>query len=237
VREPEEVERLWFPAPVALAVLDCVPPEADHARLLRMKLEAKQRQTTGQRRTHLASLTLVLEADHEVVCVAHDIDFTARMLLPPCRHRQVERVVEVDVRQERADHPALRRPLLHHLELAVLHHACVQPFQQQPNEARIADPVLDELPHPFVLDRVEERADIGIEHPAYLPAQRDRQCIQSVVLIPAGPESVREAQEHRLVDRLQDHLHRLLDDLVLDGRDAERPRATIALRDVHTPYR
>src|SRR4051794_22154698 len=46
------------------------------------------------------------------------------------------------------------------------------------------------------------------------------------------PEPVAEPQELRLVDRREDRHHRGLDDLVLDGGDAERPLRAIRLWDV-----
>ena len=45
-------------------------------------------------------------------------------------------------------------------------------------------------------------------------------------------EPVAEPQELRLVDRREDRHHRRLDDLVLDGGDAERPLPAIGLWDV-----
>ena len=54
---------------------------------------------------------------------------------------------------------------------------------------------------------------------------------------PPRSEPVAEAQELRLVDRRQDHDHRHLDDLVLDGDNAERPFSAVGLRDHHPPRR
>src|SRR5262249_45198039 len=51
------------------------------------------------------------------------------------------------------------------------------------------------------------------------------------------PESVREADEFRLVDRLQQPPHRLLDDLVLQRRDTDRPRRAVPFRDLDAAYR
>ena len=52
------------------------------------------------------------------------------------------------------------------------------------------------------------------------------------MLATPGTEPVAETQKLRLVNRRQEHDHRHLDDLVLDGRDAERPFFTVGLRDV-----
>jgi hypothetical protein len=48
------------------------------------------------------------------------------------------------------------------------------------------------------------------------------------VLAPSRPEAVREAQEVHLVDRLQNKHHRLLDDLVFQAQDTERPLRAVA---------
>src|SRR5512132_1523706 len=97
--------------------------------------------------------------------------------------------------------------------------------------------MLDELLHPSMVDRVEERPDVRIEHPVHLLlADGYRERIQGIVRRPAGPEAVRKSEEHALIDGLRYPPHRVLDDLVFQGGDAERPRA-IALRDVHSADR
>ena len=60
----------------------------------------------------------------------------------------------------------------------------------------------------------------------------DPERVQRVVLAAPGPEPVREAQEVLLVDRVEDRHDRLLDDLVLQGRDAQRSLSPVRLRDV-----
>jgi hypothetical protein len=52
------------------------------------------------------------------------------------------------------------------------------------------------------------------------------------VLATSGSEPVAEPLELRLVDRRQKHHHRCLDDLVLQGSDAERPLSAIRLGNV-----
>ena len=51
---------------------------------------------------------------------------------------------------------------------------------------------------------------------------RHRECVQCVVLAAFGPEPVAEAEEVGLEHLVQDRHTRLLDDLVLQRRDAER---------------
>ena len=87
-----------------------------------------------------------------------------------------------------------------------------------------------------MVDGVEERLDICVEHPADLPLDRFGESIERVVLRPSWSKPVRDPDKLRLVDRLEHHLHRLLDDLVFQRRDAERSRPPIAFRDVHAPH-
>jgi hypothetical protein len=69
------------------------------------------------------------------------------------------------------------------------------------------------------------------------PGDPEGERIQRIVLGAPRSEPVGEAEEVRLVDRVQ-HLHqRPLDDLVLECRDAERPLPAVGLRDVLPPRR
>jgi len=82
-------------------------------------------------------------------------------------------------------------------------------------------------------DLVEKGLDVAIEHPVDAPpADPERERIQRLVLIALRSEPVAEAQELRLIDRRQDCHHRRLDDLVLQGSDAERPLPAIRLRNI-----
>jgi len=76
------------------------------------------------------------------------------MALPPLLDPQIERVVQVDVGQQRADAAALNRPTSLCVRPALFQHTGVQPLADQTHDARIGHPVLDELDQPVVLDRV-----------------------------------------------------------------------------------
>src|SRR5207248_8668201 len=54
--------------------------------------------------------------------------------------------------------------------------------------------------------------------------------IQRIMLATSGPQPVAEPQELLLVDRRKERHQRCLDDLVLDGGDAERPLFAVRLR-------
>ena len=118
-----------------------------------------------------------------------------------------------------------------------LHDAGVQPLDDQPDNPLVPDSVLKKPDQPAPRNRVEEFADVTIDHPVNLaPLDADRERIERIMRPTPGPEPVAEPQELRLVNRRQDYLrHSLLDDFVLYGRDAERSCAAIRLRNVHPP--
>ena len=126
---------------------------------------------------------------------------------------------------------ALRRPFLHLDHASIFEHACRQPFGNQPDDSPVANPMLDEADQPIPADLVEKGLNVAIEHPIDPPLpDPERERIQRLMLVALRSETVAEAQERRLIDRRQDCHHRSLDDLVLYGRDAERPLSAIRLR-------
>ena len=101
--------------------------------------------------------------------------------------------------------------------------------------ALVADTVLDKPHHPLVADVVEEPFDVGVQYPVHRPMlNADHQRVQGVVLAPSGSKPVGEADEVRLVDRIEHLDHRALDDLVLEPRDAERALSPVRFWDVGT---
>ena len=96
--------------------------------------------------------------------------------------------------------------------------------------------MLEEPHHPFVVDRVEERADVGVEHPVHpFLMDADPESVQRLMLASPFTEPVGKAEEVRLIDGVQHRRHGVLDDLVLQGGDAERALPPVRFRDVGTP--
>src|SRR6516164_5957275 len=88
--------------------------------------------------------------------------------------------------------------------------------------------MLEEPHHPFVVDRVEERADIGVEHPVHpFLMDADPESIQRLMLASPFTEPVRKAKEVRLIDGVQYRRHGVLDDFVLQRGNAERPEFAV----------
>ena len=64
--------------------------------------------------------------------------------------------MKIYVGQQRRCTTALGRPFFRACSFPFLHHASVQPFLDEPHDAPICYPVLDELHQPFVRQRIEK---------------------------------------------------------------------------------
>jgi site-specific DNA recombinase len=131
---------------------------------------------------------------------------------------------------------ALPRPSVTDGHDPVFHDARLEPFADQADDAPVADPMLHEPYEPFLVHRVEERLDVGVQYPAHLPAvDPNTERIQRIVRAASRPEPVRDSEEVFLVDRVQQRDHRPLDDLVLQGRDRERALPAVRLGYIDPP--
>src|SRR4029077_16278083 len=181
-------------------------------------------------------VAFVLEADDEVVGVAHDDHVARGLTLSPAVGPEVEHVVQIDVGQERRDHRALPCPPLTDGHDPVFHDARLEPFADQADDTPVADPMLQVPDEPFMVHLVEERLDVGVQYEAHLLAvDSDAERVQRVVRAAPRPESVREPEEVLLIDRVQQRDYRPLNDLVLQGSNRERALSAIWLGNVHSP--
>ncbi len=151
--------------------------------------------------------------------------------LPPLVDPLIIDMMEVNVRQERFDDRALRRPLLRLDQVSIFEHACRQPFGNRPDNSPVTNPMFDEADQPILVNLVEKGLNVAIEYPVDPPLRDpERERIQRLMLVTLRSETVADAQELRLIDRRQNCHHRSLDNLVLYGSDAERPLSAICLR-------
>ncbi len=142
--------------------------------------------------------------------------------------------MQEDVGEERAD----ARPLPRLRPLPALQDTGLEPLANEPQDPSVGNPVCDHPQQPLVIDRVEEAANVRVEHPVHAlghhcGVQRRKRQVRA----PRWPKPVRETQEIDFVDGAQHLGHRSLDNLVLQGRYAEGPLATVRFRDVHPPDR
>ena len=137
------------------------------------------------------------------------------------------------------DHPSLRCPLVGVREHEPLENPGVQPLSDQTQQHSVTYPSAKDLPEVEVFDGVEKLSDVDLDDPPPShPPRRVPDCAQRLVLRATRPEAVREVVKLLLVDLADHHRHRALQDLVLEGRDADRTGLRpIALRDVHPPHR
>ena len=126
-------------------------------------------------------------------------------------------------------HPAAF--LLHPHSLSLCQHAGVQPFLDEPHDAPVRETVLEKSNEPSVVDGVEKRTDVHIEHPVHLLRQQsDIERIQRVMLAASRSKAAREAEEVRFVNGVQ-HVDRgPLDDFVFQHGHAKRPLPPVGLR-------
>ena len=79
-----------------------------------------------------------------------------------------------------------------------------------------------------MVNRIKEAFHICIQYPVHLLARdRNAQCIKCLMLAASRAEAVAETEKILLVDALQNPRRSLLDNLVLQGSDAQRPFPTI----------
>ncbi len=135
-------------------------------------------------------------------------------------------------------HGPLRRTSFRLQPSAFLHHPRLQPFLDEAQNPAVGHAMLHELEHPGVRNRIEKGPDVSIHNVVHpLLRERIRERIQRLMLAVPRPKPIRKAQKVLLVNRIEDGHHRLLDNLILQGRDPQRALAPVAFRDVRPPTR
>ena len=136
------------------------------------------------------------------------------------------------------DGRSLPRSPLRNLDLSVFENAGPKPFLDQAENALVADAMFEGPGEPFFAHRVEELRNVGVDNVIHLPGVNGRrQGVERVVRSPPRPESVAEAEEVFLVDRIQHVGHGALNDLVLQRRHRQRPLAAVRFGYVNPPAR
>src|SRR6185312_7849607 len=132
-----------------------------------------------------------------------------------------ENIVQVDVRKQRRDYCSLRRAHLRFRPLTVFRYSGFQPFLDQAEHAAISHAMLDELHRPFVAHIVKEPTNVRIEHPVHsLPENTHIQRVERLMRAATGTEPIREALEIDLIYLVEDRHYGLLNEFVLQRRNA-----------------
>src|SRR5450631_1100833 len=130
-----------------------------------------------------------------------------------------------------SDNGSLRRSYLRLRPLTVFRNSRLQPFLDQAKYPGIGHAMRDELHDPLVAHVVEEATSVRIKHPVHsLPLDARRQRVQRLMRAATGPEPIRKAFEVNLIDLIEDRHHGLLNDFVLQCRDAQWTLPPIGLR-------
>ena len=109
--------------------------------------------------------------------------------------------MEVDVREQRRNYRSCWRSNLRLSELTAFHNTRGEPLADQPQKTLIPDAVGEKTSQPPLVNRVEEFAEIRIDHPidlTLLDADRDR--IKRIVLTAPGPKPIGETDKVALLD-------------------------------------
>jgi hypothetical protein len=92
--------------------------------------------------------------------------------------------------------------------------------------------VLHELDHPGVVDSIEKRLNVKIQHPVHpLACDSDVERVQRIVLASPWSEAIRKAQKVLFPNLVENRPYRVLDDFVLQRRDSQWSLPSIAFRD------
>jgi hypothetical protein len=238
--EAQEVERLRFAFATLAPILFCKAAKFDDSRFVGMQLQPKLCDSLAQFRQKPLCFMTMLESRDKIISEAIEDYISVRLLLSPSLDPEIECIVEIDIRQQRANTPALNRSYLTLHPFALFQHAGLEPFLNQAHDAPIGYAVLDKLHQPPLIESVIKLPDVGIEHPAHLPRTDPyRQRVQGLMWTTTGPEPIRESQEVLFVDRVQHLDGGTLDDFIFQSGNAERPKLTrfSHLRDVNPAYR
>ena len=206
--EAEEIEGLRLAQTSALSVRRRMASELDQPRLFRVQLQLELLHTLFQFRPEPFGIVFELEPNQGVVGITHHDYIAVRTLLPPCLNPEIEDVMEVDIRQQRRCTATLRRACLRERSHSLFQHARVQPFLDEPHDAPVRYPMLEEPDQPLMRQPIEKAAHVQVQHPVHTSLMESTvQGVQRFMLAASWPEPIREAEEIGFVDVVE-YFHR-----------------------------
>ena len=158
VLEAEEIEGFRLAQSSTFSVGRRVASELDQARLFWVQFQLELLHSFFQLRPEPFSLVFELEPNQGVIGITHHDYIAVRTLLTPCLNPEIEDVMEVDIRQQRRCTSALRRTCLRERSHSLFQHARVQPFLDEPHDAPVRYPVLEEPDQPLMRQPIEKAA-------------------------------------------------------------------------------
>src|SRR5579863_2158383 len=231
--ETQKTEHFRLALAPLLPVFGCVTPELNQARLVRVQLQPELLQAVFPFLEKPLRVSTIFESRDDVICITDDNHIARSMMLTPVPDPQIEDIVQVDVCQQRRGHCPLRSAYRRLRPVPFLGYSRPQPFLDQAQYPSVGDAMLDKLDQPFVRQIVEKATNVGIENPVHLlPHDPHPERIQRIVLATPGAEPVGEPQEVLFVNLVEDRHYGLLNDLILQGCDAQGAFPSIGFRNV-----
>src|SRR5208283_4054340 len=161
----------------------------------------------------------------------HKIVRESRHAVSTPGHERIQRI-QIDVGQQGADYRALRRAPCRRPLLQPLQDVGLQPTSDQIEHPAVTDLGLDPRHQAVMRDRIEIADEVGVRHVGIAVLDQPIDFPQRVVASASRTESVAPVTEPRLENRFDREPNCLLDDAILNRRNAQRPRLAIALRDI-----
>src|SRR5208282_2155930 len=193
VLEGEKIEGLRLAQTDALSVLRRMASELEESRLYRLQSQRELLHAYVKFLPKLIGLVFEVESNHDVVGITHHDYIAARPLPSPCLDPEIEDIMEVDIRQQRRCTSTLWRTCFHERSLALFQHARVQPFLDEPHDAPVRYPMLEEPDQPCVRQPIEKAAHVQVQHPVHTSLMKStEQGIQRFMLAATWPEPIRE---------------------------------------------
>ena len=91
--------------------------------------------------------------------------------------------------------------------------------------------MFEKLDQPFVVQRIEETLNVRVQNPIHSPPlDAHRQRIKRLMSVPSRTETVAESPKVYLVYFIQDGHYGLLNDLILQRRNADRSLSAVRFR-------
>src|SRR5262249_5044165 len=136
--------------------------------------------------------------------------------------------------------PAWAPPPLHLSMLPPPQPPTLDPLRNQPYSPPIRHPVLNKFHHPFMIQRIEETPNVGIEHPVHFPLHDpNTERVQRLMRTPLGSKPVGEVHKFLLVNGAQHFGGSPLDDFIFQHQHTQRSKFSPLARlvDVRPTYR
>src|SRR5664279_1330610 len=130
-------------------------------------------------------------------------------------------LMQVDIREDRRHHPALRTAAQRFMVPPVFQVLGLQPLFDEPQKPVVVDLLRQDPDHNIMIQSPEAIGDITLDEPRG-PGPESLYLPQRGVAASLGSESVRVVGERRLVVRLQEQADHLPDEFVRPGRQSQR---------------